>query len=435
MDKLLLIIKREFLAKVKNKSFIIITILSPVIMVALLAFIIFIQSSSRNEFKTVSYIDSGNIFEEVFKDSEHIKYINLKELELEKAKLFTKESDYYCLVHVPDINNIEELEKKISIYAENTVGMSFLTSLESKFAKVITNKKLTKLNIDLEKIKKSDTNVNIKTIKFSGEQSSKIGSMLKMAFGGGMGYLIFMFIIIYGNSVMRSVIEEKSNRIIEVIISSVKPFYLMLGKIFGNALAGLLQFAIWIVSALILISVLSSVFGVDSSIVNTTNISPDLQNKMQNSMGEVNNVIAEIWNLPLLAMLISFIFYFLGGYLVYSSIYAAIGAAVENETDTQQFMIPVMTPLIVAIYAGFSIIESPHSTISVGFSIFPLTSPIVMLMRIPFGVPTWQIILSIVLLILTFFVIVFIAAKIYRVGVLMYGKKPSYKELYKWLRL
>lgn len=436
MDKLLLIIKREFLAKVKNKSFIVITILSPVLMVALLAFIIFIQNTSQNEFKTVAYIDTENLFPEVFQDAENEKYVNLSDLSFEKAKTLTEESAYYGLIAIPKQQELNSLEEEIAFYSKESVSMIYIAGLESKFSEKIRNLKLEKLNIDLEKIKESNTKVVIKTTKFSGEQSSKMSSMLKMAFGGAMGYMIFMFIVIYGNSVMRSVIEEKTNRIIEVIISSVKPFYLMLGKIFGNALAGLLQFLIWIVSAGILMFVLSSVFGVDTAAVNSPNLTPEMTEQLMDSNGgSIAEIIREIWNLPLISMFFSFLFYFLGGYLVYSSIYAAIGAAVDSETDTQQFMIPVLMPLMIAIYAGFSIVENPHGSIAVGFSLFPLTSPIVMLMRLPFGVPAWQLILSMVLLLLTFVFIVFVAAKIYRIGILMYGKKPSYKEIWKWLRM
>ena len=267
---------------------------------------------------------------------------------------------------------------------------------------------------------------------FSGEKSSKIGAVLKMIAGGGFGYLIFMFIIIYGTSVMRSVIEEKTSRIIEVIISSVKPFELMLGKIFGNALAGILQFIIWMISAGLLMFLVMYVFGYDAG---STPVSSEMMEQVQQQDADTLQLaFQEIKNLPIITLFFSFIVYFLGGYLIYSSIYAAIGAAVDSETDTQQFMMPVLMPLIIAIYIGFSIIENPHGPIALGFSLFPLTSPIVMLMRIPFGVPWWQIAISIFLLIITFIFIVWFAAKIYRIGILMYGKKPSYKELFRWLK-
>ena len=293
------------------------------------------------------------------------------------------------------------------------------------------------MNFDVAKIKATETNVEIITENFSGEKSSKIGSILRMFAGGGFGYLIFMFIIIYGTSVMRSVIEEKTSRIIEVNISSVKPFQLMLGKILGNALAGILQFVVWMISAGLLLFIVTSLFGPEATSSGSAmgQMNPEVMQQMQQSSAtDLQVALAEIKNLPILTMFFSFIFYFLGGYLIYSSIYAAIGAAVDSETDTQQFMMPVLIPLMIAIYVGFSVIENPHGPIALGFSLFPLTSPIVMLMRIPFGVPWWQIAISMALLLVTFVGIVWFAAKIYRVGILMYGKKPSYKELYKWLK-
>ncbi len=437
MSKLKLIIKREFLAKVRNKSFIIMTILSPLLMVGLTALIVFLNIKNSEEQRTITYVDESQLFSDIFIDTETTTYEDLTELGVEAAKVATQSSGYYGLLFIPEKDTITTVEKTIEFYSEDAAGISIITGLETKIAKRIRNIKLKNLEIDLQKIEQSDTNVTILTSKFSGEKSSKIGSILKMIAGGGFGYLIFMFIIIYGTSVMRSVIEEKTNRIIEVIISSVKPFQLMLGKIIGNAFAGILQFIIWIISASLLMVMLAMVFGADMSALSTSSpaMSPEMIEQMkQSTEGNLTLVLQEIKNLPLAAMFFSFIFYFLGGYLTYSSIYAAIGAAVDSETDTQQFMMPVMLPLMIAIYVGFSVIENPHGSIAVGFSIFPLTSPIVMLMRIPFGVPPLQIAISMLLLILTFFAIVFFAAKIYRIGILMYGKKPTYKDLYKWLR-
>lgn len=231
--------------------------------------------------------------------------------------------------------------------------------------------------------------------------------------------------------VMRSVIEEKTNRIVEIIVSSVKPIQLMLGKIIGTSLAGITQFAIWLVLGGILLFVASAVFGIDLGQVQ----SPSQQTMQQMSDGELQQMLLDISRLPLLKLAGYFIVYFISGYFLYSSIYAAIGAAVDNETDTQQFMLPVILPLMLAIYVGFfAVVENPHGTIATVFSMVPLTSPVVMLMRIPFGVPWWEIVISIFILILTIMATVWLAAKIYRVGILMYGKKPTYKELYKWLR-
>lgn len=235
---------------------------------------------------------------------------------------------------------------------------------------------------------------------------------------------------------MRSVIEEKTSRIIEVIISSVKPVQLMLGKIIGTSLAGITQFLIWMILGGVLLTVVTTIFNIDLSQMQTPQ-----QELMQQAMEnpDINDQAQLIFNefrsLPILNLIIAFIFFFIGGYLLYSSLYAAVGAAVDNETDTQQFMMPILMPLILAVYVGiFTVIEDPHGTVSTVFSFIPFTSPVVMLMRIPFGVPLWQQVLSVLILIGTFMFTVWFAAKIYRVGILMYGKKPTYKELFKWLK-
>ncbi|MDV7185667.1 ABC transporter permease [Lutibacter sp. TH_r2] len=437
MNKLKLIIKREFLAKVKNKSFIILTLLSPVLMVGLIMLIVFLNQKNSEEVRTIAYIDESGQLASVLKDSEHTKYLDLKALGLEEAKNKTNQF-YYGLIYIPKVDSLKNLASEISFYSKESPSLSLVSSIEGKLEKKIQNLRLEALNFDLEKLKSTETNVSFITENFEGEKSSKIGSVLKMAAGGGFGYLIFMFIIIYGTSVMRSVIEEKTSRIIEVIISSVKPFQLMLGKIFGNALAGVLQFIIWMISAGFLLFIVTLIFGPDAtnmSGVQGVGVTSEMANQVQqSSSSDIQLVLAEIKNLPVMTLFFSFIIYFIGGYLIYSSIYAAIGAAVDSETDTQQFMMPVLMPLMIAIYVGFSVIENPHGPIAVGFSIFPLTSPIVMLMRIPFGVPAWQLIVSMALLLVTFVGMVWFAAKIYRVGILMYGKKPSYKELWKWLK-
>jgi len=437
MYKLKLIIKREFLAKVKNKSFIIMTILSPLIMVGMIALIAYLNIKNSEEERTIAYIDQSHIFKDVLKNTKTIKFKNFTNFTLKDAKKQAVKSGYYGLIYIPKQDSLNLLAKSISFYGEGSPSLTLISNLEGKFQRKIRDIKIEKIGFDIAKIKAATTEVDITTEKYNGEKASKIGSILKMVAGGGFGYLIFMFIIIYGTSVMRSVIEEKTNRIIEVIISSVKPFKLMLGKILGNAMAGVLQFIIWIVSAGLLMFVISSIFGADFSALssNSPQLTPEMTAQLQESVsGNLTLVLHELKDFPFVTLFLSFIFYFIGGYLIYSSIYAAIGAAVDSETDTQQFMFPVILPLMVAIYVGFSVIENPHGPIAVGFSLFPLTSPIVMLMRIPFGVPWWQIITSMVLLLVTFLGVVWFAAKIYRVGILMYGKKPSYKEIYKWLK-
>jgi ABC-2 type transport system permease protein len=255
---------------------------------------------------------------------------------------------------------------------------------------------------------------------------------LKVFIGGAFGYLIMMFIIIYGNMVMRSVIEEKTNRIIEIIISSVKPFQLMIGKIIGTSLAGILQFAIWAIVGL-------GLFIASSLFFNTAPNPAASQALAMASNTDFNATVSlylnEIGHFPIATILGCFVIYFVGGYFLYSSFYAAIGAAVDNETDSQQFLLPIIMPLVLGVYIGFfTVINDPHGTVATVFSMIPLTSPIVMLMRIPFGVPWWQIVVSVIILYGTFVLVVWFAAKIYRIGILMYGKKPTWKELYKWMK-
>ena len=436
MSKLKLIVKREFLAKVKNKSFIVMTVLSPVLMVGLLMLIVFLNEKNSEEIKSIAFVNESQIIGNDFTEFESTKFIDLTALGVDAAKEKTLEF-YDGLLYIPNVEDLNQLSTSIAYFSEDSPNLSLLSDFETLFATKIRDLKIEELKIDVAKIKAAETEVTIATENFSGERSSKIGSILKMIAGGGFGYLIFMFIIIYGTSVMRSVIEEKTSRIIEVIISSVKPFELMLGKIFGNALAGVLQFVIWMISAGLLLFVISTVFGIESG--PPAPAMGQMNAEMLEQVGtagasDMELVFSELKNLPILTLFFSFIVYFIGGYLIYSSIYAAIGAAVDSETDTQQFMLPVLMPLIIAIYIGFSIIENPHGPVALGFSLFPLTSPIVMLMRIPFGVPWWQIVVSMLLLIITFIGMVWFAAKIYRIGILMYGKKPTYRELYKWLK-
>ncbi|PCH53873.1 MAG: ABC transporter permease [Flavobacteriaceae bacterium] len=435
MNKLLLIIKREFYAKVKNKSFIILTVLSPILVIALGALIFYLSEKNSEDVRKVAYVDETSQLASAFTSTKTLKYVDLTKLGFKEAKI-SAEKNYYGLIYIPKIDSLNQLSKNIKFYSQETPGLSLISSIESGLDRRIRDLKIEKLNINVSILKETETSISIATENFTGEKSSKIGSLLRMLAGGGFGYLIFMFIIIYGTSVMRSVIEEKTSRIIEVIISSVKPFQLMLGKILGNAFAGLLQFIIWMIIGGTILFAVTLYLGPESA--QNANIMPInsemVQQVQQASNNNVQLVLQEIKNLPILTIFFSFLVYFFGGYLIYSSIYAAIGAAVDSETDTQQFMMPVLMPLVIAIYIGFSIIENPHGSVAVGFSIFPLTSPIVMLMRIPFGVPWWQITISMLLLILTFIGIVWFAAKIYRIGILMYGKKPSYKEIYKWLK-
>lgn len=431
MSVLSLIIKREFIAKVRNKSFIVMTFLGPLLIVGMTFLIAYLSSVNKGDIKTIGVHDRANIFVNDFKNSEDIKYVNLSNLSYDKAK-DSSSNAFEGLIYVPEVQNVEELATKTTYISDDSPKMDFLMNLQKVIDTKLNKENLKKLGFDAEKIEKAKIKSEVQFAKFSGEDGLKFLNEIKIGIGFAFGYLIMMFIIIYGNMVMRSVIEEKTNRIIEIIISSVKPFQLMMGKIIGTSLAGILQFLIWIVLGVVLMFSLSAVFGSQQEAVATAQVTAEQAEVAMSFMDKLQLYIAEI---PVTSILIGFVIFFIGGYFLYSSFYAAIGAAVDSETDSQQFLMPILMPLMLAVYVGFlTVMNDPHGTVAVVFSLIPLTSPIVMLMRIPFGVPLWQLALSVVLLYGTFIFVVWFAAKIYRVGILMYGKKPSWKELYKWLK-
>ena len=434
MSKLLLIIKREFISKVRNKSFIVMTFLSPLLFVGIGIFVGYL-STMKSDLKTIAIHDQTGKFVNDFKSDDQYQYIDLSNIDLKILKDSIISDSYEGLIVVPNELDNSKLEKSIQYISNDSPGVMFIENLEDVLSKKITSENFQKQGLDTLKINQAKANVSINLEKASGEEALKGLNEIKIAIGGAFGYLIMMFIIIYGNMVMRSVIEEKVSRIIEVIISSVKPFQLMMGKIIGTSLAGILQFIIWALLGLTAMFVLSSIFGVQMGASSAAQGQEAIAMAQKEMGSDIQMYIKELWNLPIATILISFVIYFIGGYFLYSSFYAAIGAAVDNETDSQQFLLPVIMPLILGVYIGFfTVINDPHGTVATVFSMIPLTSPIVMMMRIPFGVPFWQIAVSVTLLFSTFFVVVWIASKIYRVGILMYGKKPTWKELYKWLK-
>ncbi|WP_110357683.1 ABC transporter permease [Arenibacter sp. ARW7G5Y1] len=444
MGKLSLIIKREYLAKVRNKSFVVMTFLSPILMVGMVVLIVYLTKINDSEKRTIGILNESNYFSTDFQGTESTSFIKFKDIGLEAAKDSIQKMGFYGLLYIPNDKDLEQVVSRSFFYSKDAPGSSILDNLENVFEDRLRMQRLQELGVSVSDFESVDNNFEINTATFSGEQNLKGITEMKAFIGGAFGYLIMMFIIIYGGFVMRSVIEEKTTRIIEVIISSVKPFQLMLGKIIGTSLAGVTQFAIWIISAFIMFGVLILVFDIDPSALNSeAGNAPGLIGGaayVTASDSAMQLYANELFRIPWIMLICFFVIYFVLGYLIYSSIYAAIGAAVDNETDTQQFIFPIILPLMLAIYVGFfSVFNNPHGPIAVGFSLFPLTSPIVMLMRLPGGigeggVPIWEVVVSILLLIITFIGIVWLAAKIYRVGILMYGKKPSYRDLFKWLK-
>ncbi|MGV3458880.1 MAG: ABC transporter permease [Flavobacterium sp.] len=427
MMSLSLIIKREFNAKVRNKSFIVMTFLSPLLMVAMAVLIGYLANVNAAEVSKVAIHDKNGLLKNDLKSDDKVTYEDVSAMPYEVAKKHASEG-YEGLLYVPENAQLKDLVTRVQFISNESPDLDIVNNAEEVIDDKLTKSNLRDLGFDYDKIEKAKTKSDIHLSKFSGEETFKEANLIKIIIGGGCGYLIMMFIIIYGNMVMRSVIEEKTSRIIEIIISSVKPFQLMMGKIIGTSLAGILQFIIWAILGLTLFTVLTSIFNVQMG-------TPPQQEMSQAAVSGAQLYVNEFLKLPLFTMFIGFIIYFIGGYFLYSSFYASIGAAVDSETDSQQFLFPIIMPLMLGVYVGFfTVIDDPHGTVATVFSMIPLTSPIVMLMRIPFGVPLWQLLLSISILFGTFIFVVWFASKIYRIGILMYGKKPTYKEIFRWLR-
>ena len=435
MNKILLIIQREYLSRVKKRSFIIMTIIGPVLMAAMIILPAFLANWSEATEKRIAVLDETGWFLEKFKDQDNITfYYVFGDLASEKEEALNKKGDLLLYIPRTELN----IPVNSELYSIKQPGLNVTSYMKSVMKQIVENKKLIASGIDPEIVKSSKVEINISTIKVEEggiEKKSKTEVEVGLAIFAGL--LIYFFIFMFGVQVLKGVMEEKSNRIVEVIISSVKPFQLMLGKIIGIAFVGLTQFTLWILLTFIFIGIFQTgMFTQGSSgmemIGNQTEI---LQQANAGGSGldpmmMVNEIIGGI---DIKVMIFSFLFYFLGGYLLYSSLFAAIGGAIDHDTDSQQFMLPVSIPLIFSIALSGVIINQPDSALAFWMSMIPFTSPITMMMRIPFGVPMWQIYLSMGILIAGFIFTTWIAGKIYKTGILMYGQKVSYAIIWKWL--
>jgi len=423
MNKLFLIIKREYLSRVRKKSFIIMTLLTPLFMIGVFVVPMLLASSSEDK-TTIAIIDNNKFNEFRLTSNLNLEYTYLNELNLEQHKTTLIET-YDFLLHIPEIDSIQQIESSIEVYSINQMSLSIKQNVENQIDKKLTNIYLLQSGINPDQIKKSQSKSRIKTYVVD-EQGENTKGNSEASFGIGLvgGFLIYIFIFMYGTMVMRSVIEEKTNRIVEIIISSVKPFELMLGKIISVALVGLSQFAMWIILGFVFLLIANGFISTDIDVTNLNTNEAVLSSEIGSSL----------MALPIKSLIFVFLIYFLGGYLLYGSLFAAIGSASDQETDSQQFIVPITIPLIVSFVLVQVVIDSPHGGLAYWLSMIPFTSPIIMIARIPFGVPLHELLLSISLLIGGFLLTTWVAAKIYRVGILMYGKKISYKELWKWLK-
>jgi ABC-2 type transport system permease protein len=450
MNKISVIIKREYITRVRKKSFIIMTLLAPVLMAAIFIVPALVMTNQDKDFKKIAVIEDGSdLFKNAIPNSSDAEFVYLENTKVNDLKKTFEQAGYYGILYIsPEVTT---LPNAIQLISKKQPPIGVLDHIESSLEKEIERQKLLAYNIEnLDDILKSiNTKVSVQTINIDetgNVKETSTGISMVLAYLGG--FLMYMLVFIFGAQVMRGVIEEKTSRVVEVIISSVKPIQLMMGKIIGIALVGLTQFMIWItLTVAIAAFIKTSVLPKDSMENITQNIpqnlmsgssafnsNPQVSTVNQSSMAEYAKMFDNALNQPWGLIIFSFVFYFITGYLLYASIFAAIGSAVDNETETQQFMLPVTIPIILGLMVAMGTMQNPESSVSFWFSMIPLTSPIVMMARIPFGVPYWQIAVSMILMIVTFVTFVWMAAKIYRTGILMYGKKTSWKELWKWLR-
>ena len=334
-------------------------------------------------------------------------------------------------MYIENFESPKEIAETITFYSEDAPSLTVISNIENQLENILTNKNYKINDIDINKINNNKVYVSLFQETFEGKKTTKVDSAAGYLLGMFLAFLLYFLIFAYGGMIMASVIEEKSSRIIEVIVSSVKPFYLISGKIIGTSLASITQFIVWGILFYGFSFFISTTFGITSTYENNEFMLAAESSAVPEA---ALKIISSLFNLPLLNIFIAFIFYFIGGYLLFSSMFAAVGAAVDNQTDAQQLLLPVTFIIIIALYVGIFTAENPDGIVSIIFSMIPFTSPILMMMRIPSGVPIIEQIISLVILYSTVILIIWIAAKIYRIGILMYGKKPSYKELIKWLK-
>lgn len=436
MSKIGLIIKREYLRRVSKKSFILLTFLTPFLFAALVFVPLWLSSIKGDEVHTIAILDSTGKYAPLFEDTETYRFIH-SDQSMDTYKQIPDKEIFAFLTITEDLL---ENPKAATLYSKKQIPGELSRLVNMTLKKQIESDKLATFNIPnlKEIIKESKINFNIQTIKWGDDGSEKQSSSVVASITGVIfTMLIYMFIMIYGAMVMQGVMEEKTNRIIEIMISSVKPFDLMMGKIIGIGFVGLTQVFLWAIMTLILITGGSFLIGggIDNEMLQSgmaLNTNPNIA--MMSAQQPSNEWIEMLGTINFAEIGILFVVYFIGGYLLYSSLFAAIGSAVDSQEDTQQFMLPVTLLLVFALYAGIYSMENPDGPLAFWCSMIPFTSPIVMMVRMPFEVPLWQIVLSVGLLYICSIGFTWLSAKIYRVGILMYGKKPSIKEMIKWLR-
>lgn len=450
MSKISVIIEREYMTRVRKKSFIIMTILAPVFLALFIVVPSLIMMNQDTEMKKIAVVEEGtDLFRNAIPDIKNTEFVYLENVKIADIKKSFAQAGYYGVLYIsPEVIHIPEAVQLIST---KQPPILLLEHIENSLEKDIERQKLLAYKIEnLDQIMKNvKTSVSVQTIKMDESGNVKETSTgIAMVLAYITSFIMYFLVFVFGAQVMRGVIEEKTSRVVEVVVSSVKPYQLMMGKIIGLALVGLTQFMIWIVLTFAIVTAVKSAIIPGKAVAEAVQSIPSdvmsqdvlprnqTENIIQPKAGAqtdfikiFNSALNQPWGL----IIVSFIFYFITGYLLYASIFAAVGSAVDNETETQQFMLPVTLPVILGLIVAMSTMQNPESSLAFWFSIIPFTSPIVMMARIPFGIQWWELALSMVVMAGTFVIFVWMAAKIYRTGILMYGKKASWKEMWKWL--
>ncbi len=429
MNKIFLVVKREYITRVRKRSFIVMTLLTPILLAGLIGGLLWVAMAEKEEQKVIAVIDDSGLFQGKFQNTTGISFIYLKD-DIETAKLNFNHLGTDGLLYIPDFD-IQD-PKGIQFFSESSPHFGVVNEIEHTLEIEIERIKMKELGVDQEMLNRIKTNVSLNTrsLTSSGEKASNPITTVGTAYVSS--FLIYFFLFLYGVQVMKGVLEEKYNRVVEVIISSIKPFQLMMGKILGIAAVGLTQFLLWVILSFIVTSLSVLLFDLDTGsaalVGETTGIGADT-----NGVAQANTEIMKLMEtIPITYLLVTFIIFFLGGYFLYASLFAVVGSAVDSDADSQQFMFPITLPLIISIVAMGFVLNDPDGQIAFWMSMIPLTSPIIMLARIPFGVPLWELMLSISLLIAGFIFTTWIAGRIYRVGILTHGSKVSYRTLAKW---
>lgn len=435
MNKLWLIIQREYLSRVQKKSFILTTLLTPLAFLVFFIFVGFIMGYESDEARKIAIVDEANMLRKAIKDDGNI-FFTFPDKPLDSLKAEASRGEINGVLVIPPLADIQSKEHKLYYYSDEQLSLDVESSIESTIGTRIREFKIAEMNLDPKVVESLRTSIEIdpEPIDDNGEDISSMRTAIGAGLGFLMGIIMYMGVFIYGMMIMRSVMEEKTNRIVEVMISSVKPFQLMMGKIIGVGAVGMTQFLVWIILIPLVSVLVNLVFGFDPQQMQSPGMGAATQIDPDDMQGKIMMAMQELGSIDWWVIIPLFLLFFIGGYFLYSSLFAAVGSAIGDDIgESQSLTLPISIPVLIAFYIMMVSVRTPHSTLAVWASIFPLFSPIVMPARLAFDVPWWQITLSLVLLMATVVFFVWLSGRIYRIGILMYGKKVTLKELGKWM--